>query len=171
MMRKVYKITDNKEELIKSHKIKQNDDGSFETDVENKVDRIRYSFSNGLKGYLEEMTVEQQDRIMKLFKPLVNDTSKRKLTSQLSLNMDSHYIVNIMKICFITDESMPTTKKESLIKSLKSSEAEIVLKDFFFLNPRAMHILKTFVVVAALDMEMNMLKNIDNTAKITSQNS
>jgi hypothetical protein len=99
----------------------------------------RYKFSCGLEASQEELTLEQDYRIMDLIKSVnLSDLSNTTIADLIKTLSENKLVEKFLSIIFSIND-------EELVKSfskLKNSELKEVVTDFFILNPIALDLLR-----------------------------
>lgn len=101
--------------------------------------KIRYSFSNGLECRQEELTLGQDEKLVEIMMGLelsgvdLENTKLRDIISQL---LNENLLYKMLQVALIAEPAEAEISIEQL-KSLKNSELEAVIRDFFSLNPTA----------------------------------
>jgi len=125
----------------------------------------RYKFSCGLEASQEELTLEQDYRIMDLIKSVnLSDLSNTTIADLIKTLSENKLIEKFLSIIFSIDA-------EDEIKNfskLKNSELKEIVTDFFILNPIALDLLQALRSAAdtqitsplSSDSEMNQESTI-----------
>ena len=101
--------------------------------------KIRYQFSNGLVCRQEELTLGQDEKLVEILMGLelsgvdLENTKLRDIISQL---LNENLLYKMLQVVLIAETADAEITIEQL-KSLKNSELEAVIRDFFSLNPTA----------------------------------
>lgn len=99
----------------------------------------QYKFSCGLEASQEELTLEQDYRVMDLIKSVnLSDLGNTSIADLIKTLSENKLIEKFLSIIFLTD-SEDEIKKFS---KLKNSELKEVITDFFILNPIALDLLR-----------------------------
>ncbi len=105
----------------------------------------KYKFSNGLECSQDELTLEQDYKVMDLIKSVnLSDIQNITIADLIKLLSENKLIEKFLSIIFdITDE-----EKIKSFSKLKNSELKEVITDFFILNPIALDLLRVLRNVA-----------------------
>lgn len=103
-----------------------------------------YTFSNGIKATQDELTIEQDYKLMELLLELGveegQDILKTPLKNIVKVLVKNDLASKFFGIILQTEADQP----EADWKKLKNSEVEEVMTDFFSLNPVVHQLLKNF---------------------------
>lgn len=112
--------------------------------------KIRYKFSNGLECRQEELTLGQDEKLVEIMMGLelsgvdLENTKLRDIISQL---LSENLLYKMLQVVLIAEHTDKDFTRGGInidrLRSLKNSELEAVIKDFFSLNPTARDWLKT----------------------------
>jgi len=104
-----------------------------------------YKFSNDLECSQDELTLEQDYKVMDLIKSVnLSDIQNITIADLIKLLSENKLIEKFLSIIFgIEDES-----KIKSFSKLKNSELKEVITDFFILNPIALDLLRALRNVA-----------------------
>lgn len=108
--------------------------------------RKEYKFSNGLECYQEELTLEQEHKLLDLFEQVQLDEKDINNINFYKILFKKRIIYKVLSIILNSNDNTISVNK---FESLKNSELLEVLEDFFILNP----LLK--------ELSMNITKNQD----------
>jgi len=96
--------------------------------------RAVYEFNNGLKCYQEELNVGQDEQLVSLLANVetskldMNATEVRELVRTL---VSEQILYKLLKVILVSDAEID----EEQLKTLKTSELQRIITDFFILNP------------------------------------
>lgn len=109
----------------------------------------KYKFRCGLEASQEELTLEQDYRIMDLIKSVnLSDLSATTIADLIKTLSENKLIEKFLSIIFSIEEE---NKIQSFAK-LKNSELKEVVTDFFILNPVALDLLRALRSAADTSM-------------------
>lgn len=123
-----------------------------------KPGRIKYDFNNGLECYQEELTLKQDDAIIRLIEDFDLDDIKEgniKIKSLIQFLLKNNALVKALRIIL----NIPDDLSDEMILTLNNSELQVVFQDFFLLNPGAEQIRQTLLLASATT-NMMKLKNM-----------
>lgn len=127
--------------------------------------RINYSFLNGLKAYQEQLNLEQDIELSKIFSDLMGVEVSSAVGNPSGFIQDifkklnrEKRILSILKIILIQEDGSEI--QDDKLLSLKNSEIENICMDFFSLNPTLISWLKT---IGKEVISMMMMKSTKNT--------
>lgn len=101
--------------------------------------KIKYKFANGLECRQEELTLGQDEKLVEIMMGLelsgvdLENTKLRDIISQL---LNENLLYKMLQVVLIIEPEGKEIEIDQL-RSLKNSELEAVIKDFFSLNPTA----------------------------------
>lgn len=126
--------------------------------------RYDYVFSNGIKCFQEELTLQQDKRIAELITSLnIKDFAELKAAQLIELLSKNELLEKFLHIIFHVNY-LPQGRNFS---QLRNSELERVFTDFFFLNPTAKKLLQILNVAAVFARpEMEAAVNQSNTKPV-----
>lgn len=110
----------------------------------------RYKFSCGVEAMQDELTLEQDYKVMELIKSVnLTDFKALSIADLIKVFSENKLIEKFLTIIFcINEKSEDDLKKAESFNQLKNSELKEVITDFFILNPLAIDLLKTLRSVA-----------------------
>jgi hypothetical protein len=100
--------------------------------------KITYQFQNGLVCYQEELSLGQDEQLVGILMNLElagTDLENTKLKEIISRLLNDNLLYKMLQVVLISAEEKEIETED--LKSLKNSELEAVIKDFFSLNPTA----------------------------------
>jgi len=99
----------------------------------------RYKFSCGLEASQEELTLEQDYKIMDLIKSVnLSDLSNTTIADLIKTLSENKLIEKFLSIIFLIDDE----EKIKTFAKLRNSELREIVTDFFILNPVALDLLQ-----------------------------
>lgn len=109
----------------------------------------KYKFSNDLECTQDELTLEQDYKVMDLIKSVnLSDIQNITIADLIKLLSENKLIEKFLSIIFgIEDEA-----KIKSFSKLKNSELKEVITDFFILNPIALDLLRALRNVAGTEI-------------------
>jgi hypothetical protein len=127
------------------------------------MEKKSYKFSIGINASQEELTIEQDYKIMELLSELgiedgkeILNTSIKDIIGKLVKNDLLSKLLNVIL-------SVKENKSEPNWKKLKNSELNEVIKDFFSLNPLVLMLFKSLGSVQGI-------RNLNTTSLNSEQN-
>lgn len=124
----------------------------------------KYKFSCGLQAAQEELTLEQDYRIMDLIKSVnLADIGNTTIVDLIKTLSENKLIEKFLSIIFSIDSEEEVQK----FSSLKNSELKEIITDFFILNPIAMDLLRTLSIAADTSIMNPQSSDSDANPKAT----
>lgn len=128
----------------------------------------KYKFSNDLECTQDELTLEQDYKVMDLIKSVnLSDIQNITIADLIKLLSENKLIEKFLSIIFgIEDEA-----KIKSFSKLKNSELKEVITDFFILNPIALDLLRALRNVADTEILNQKSSSSEPIAESTSTKS
>ena len=128
----------------------------------------KYKFSNDLECAQDELTLEQDYKVMDLIKSVnLSDIQNITIADLIKLLSENKLIEKFLSIIFgIEDES-----KIKSFSKLKNSELKEVITDFFILNPIALDLLRALRNVAGTEILSQKSSSSEPIAESTKSDS
>ncbi len=128
----------------------------------------KYKFSNDLECTQDELTLEQDYKVMDLIKSAnLSDIQNITIADLIKLLSENKLIEKFLSIIFgIEDEA-----KIKSFSKLKNSELKEVITDFFILNPIALDLLRALRNVAGTEILSQKSSSSEPIAESTKSDS
>ncbi len=128
----------------------------------------KYKFSNDLECTQDELTLEQDYKVMDLIKSVnLSDIQNITIADLIKLLSENKLIEKFLSIIFgIEDEA-----KIKSFSKLKNSELKEVITDFFILNPIALDLLRALRNVAGTEILSQKSSSSEPIAESTKSDS
>ncbi len=136
---------------------------------EMKDGRIYYKLSCGLEVYQEELTLKQNEEIVKLITEL--DMSAISLDSQIMELVKTLLTGNVLTraLAIILIPCFPDSFDASKLSQIKNSELKNIFNDFFLFNPTVVNWLKTIgdalISIGKIPSTKNLLSTVKKNPK------
>ena len=144
------------------------------------TEKKSYKFSNGIEAWQEELTIEQDYKLMDLLSELgigegqeLMNTPIKDIIGKLVKNDMLSKLLNIILTAKdkITDEGGNTPAGLVDWKTLKNSELQEVMTDFFSLNPLVLQLFRGLGSGLGMMNTNTTLSNSEPSAESTTQDS
>jgi hypothetical protein len=116
------------------------------------MERKLYKFKNGIQAHQEELSIEQDYRIAELMTELeipgFEDIEKMQIQNLIKLLASSGVLEKFLEVILLPAKDTEGISAEKL-KTLKNSEVQKVMDDFFTLNPLVKSLLQNLKDVLA----------------------
>lgn len=129
----------------------------------------QYKFSNGVEASQDELTIEQDYKLIDLLSELGigegQDLLNTPIKDIIGKLVKNDLLTKLLNIILVIEKGAPDWQK------LKNSELQEVIKDFFTLNPLVLELLKTFGSVQGITNTNTTSSDSEPSAESTTQDS
>lgn len=125
---------------------------------------IKYKLCNGkLECFQQELTIAEDDAIMRLLENFSFEEVKDgtlQIKTVIAFLVKNKALIKFIRIILHIADDIP----DSVITQITNSELQVVINDFFTLNPGAFTLLKNLQMLSGISSMMNLKNSMDQNS-------